>query len=60
MSKYPTLSPEDEFVCLCAICQKGIMESQLGTGKIVDQKIYKCGELSYIELAHRECAPDWE
>jgi hypothetical protein len=46
----------DKLICACAICRKDIFKGQ----PMVDQFIYKCGELSYISLAHKECAPEWE
>lgn len=42
------------FVCACCVCRKDILEGQ----DIVDNEVYKCGELHYIELAHKNCAPE--
>lgn len=42
-------------ICLCAICREMLFEGD----ELVDQRVYKCGELSYINLAHAECAPEW-
>lgn len=42
-------------ICLCAICREMLVEGDL----LVDQKVFKNGELSYINLAHVECAPEW-
>jgi ribosomal protein S27AE len=39
-------------VCACAVCWKDIFEGAV----MADHKRFKCGELSYIELAHIECA----
>ena len=47
---------DNKLICACAVCRKDIFKGQ----PMVDQFIYKCGELSYIELAHKECAPQWE
>ena len=42
-------------ICLCSICQEMLYEGD----KLVDNKVFKSGELSYIELAHEACAPEW-
>ena len=39
-------------VCACAVCRRDIFEGD----KMGDHKVFKCGELSYIELAHHDCA----
>ena len=39
-------------ICLCAICRDMLHEGD----QLADCKVYKNGELSYIELAHRDCA----
>lgn len=54
-----------KIVCACSVCSLDIHE---GT-KMADLKVFKCGELSYIALAHYGCAieenrkgvsPKWE
>ena len=37
---------------LCAVCRVTL----LGAIALADHAVYKCGELSYIELAHVGCA----
>ncbi len=39
----------------CAVCEEPIRH----TRDMVDNYVYKCGELHYIELAHNKCAPGW-
>jgi hypothetical protein len=43
-------------ICLCACCRNPITKAQAKDKDIADHKVYKCGELSYIELAHKYCA----
>lgn len=38
-------------ICSCDVCRKDIVEGQ----PMADHKVFKCGELSYIALAHKEC-----
>lgn len=46
---------EDD-VCLCAKCTDMLTNGD----DVVQHPVYKwCGELSYIELAHRDCLPEW-
>ena len=40
----------------CSSCGKPLENGQL----IVDQEIYKCGELDFIELFHRDCEPQFD
>mgnify|MGYP003134525319 CR=1 FL=1 len=47
---------EEKLICACAVCRQDVLEGQ----DLVDNFVYKCGELAYIELAHKECAPEWE
>ncbi len=42
-------------VCTCAACGQMMTEET----DMVQNPVYKCGELSYIELAHRTCLPEW-
>ena len=42
-------------ICTCAECGKMMFEGD----DLVQNPVYKCGELSYIELAHRACIPAW-
>lgn len=39
-------------ICLCTICREMLHEGE----RLADCKVYKNGELAYIELAHRDCA----
>lgn len=41
-----------EVICACAVCGKPIFEGS----PMADHKVYKLGELAYIELAHLDCA----
>ncbi len=41
-----------EELCLCAFCREILYAGDA----LADNYVYKLGELSYIELAHRECA----
>lgn len=41
-------------ICACAICAKILYEGD----KLADLKVFKCGELSYIALAHESCAKE--
>ena len=38
--------------CACAICTVMLTRND----ELADRYVYKCGELSYIELAHVACA----
>lgn len=40
-------------ICTCAFCGEWLYQFDT----IADNKVFKCGELSYIELAHATCAP---
>lgn len=44
-----------EEICLCAECRKMLHKGD----DIVQNPVYKLGELNYIELAHRKCLPEW-
>lgn len=44
-----------EDICLCTVCN-GMLK---GGDDIVDYFNYKFGELDSIDLAHKNCAPDW-
>lgn len=46
-------------ICLCAVCQKPILQYDLDRELVADHFVYKCGELDEIELAHLSCARDW-
>jgi hypothetical protein len=46
---------EQNMLCLCAVCRQGIHEDT-PPAEVAENRVYKCGDLSYIELAHRECA----
>lgn len=50
-----TIEPT-ETICLCACCGNPVTRGQAKEGDIADHKVYKCGELSYIEIAHKYCA----
>lgn len=39
-------------VCLCAVCRRMLFEGDV----LADNRVYKLGELAYIELAHVACA----
>lgn len=53
-------------ICLCSVCRKMLYEGD----RIADLKVFKCGELDEILLAHEDCAasanrsfphePQWE
>lgn len=43
-----------EEICLCAFCRKMLYEGD----EMAQHPVYKCGELSYVSLAHKECAPE--
>ena len=47
---------EEKLICACAVCRQDVLEGQ----DLVDNFVYKCGELHYIELAHKQCAPEWD
>ncbi len=51
------MSDTDDMVCICPFCEKAIWNHELYNQEVAENKIYKCGELSYIELAHIDCAP---
>jgi len=42
-------------ICACAACDRPMFEGD----DMVQRPVIKCGELSYIELAHRACVPAW-
>ena len=42
------------FNCACTVCGKNMRGSQ--PAEVAEHAKYKCGELSYVELAHIECA----
>lgn len=44
-----------EEVCLCAVCRESIYQDELVGHTIVDNKIYKNGDLDSIELMHERC-----
>ena len=44
-----------KLICSCAACHVNMFEGE----DLVQNPVYKCGELSYIELAHRKCIPEW-
>lgn len=39
-------------VCACDVCRRDIYDGDA----MADHKVFKCGELSYIALAHKDCA----
>lgn len=41
-----------EIICGCTVCMGLMYEGD----KLADHHVYKYGELSYIELAHKSCA----
>ena len=49
-----------QYTVYCAICGDGIDEAMFGTGQLADNKVYKLGELAYIELAHTECTKGYQ
>ena len=47
----------------CACCSEPLAwdkDAQRVAQDVAINDVYKCGELSYTELAHPECAPEWE
>jgi len=42
-------------ICSCAKCHATMFEGD----DLVQNFVYKCGDLQYIELAHRTCLPEW-
>ena len=38
-------------ICLCSVCGADVFIGD----DLIENKVYKCGELSYISLTHREC-----
>lgn len=44
-----------EFETYCALCGDRLANS-LKAHELAENRVIKCGELSYIELAHRACA----
>ncbi len=38
-------------ICLCAICGTDVFVGD----DLVEKKVYKCGDLSYISIWHRQC-----
>jgi len=51
-----TVKGSKEEICLCASCRNMLYEGD----DLVDNVVMKCGELHYIELAHKNCMPEWE
>ncbi len=51
-----TVKGSKEERCLCACCRNMLYEGD----DLVDNVVMKCGELHYIELAHKNCMPEWE
>ena len=39
----------------CSVCDEPIYESQLDGETVDENRVYKCGELQYIELFHTKC-----
>lgn len=39
----------------CPFCDSPITDAHFKAGVVADNEIYKCGELSSIELAHTAC-----
>lgn len=42
-------------ICACAGCREDLFKGD----DLVQNPVYKMGELDYIELAHRACIPEW-
>lgn len=42
----------------CCLCDEPITQLHFDECRVSDHKIYKCGELSYIELAHTWCTSE--
>ena len=45
-----------EELCGCSICGVTLKKSD----DLVQNPVYKHGELQCIELAHRSCVPEWD
>ncbi len=45
--------------CYCPFCNGPIFNRDFDGSALVQNPVYKSGELSYIELAHRPCQPEW-
>ena len=43
----------------CSVCDEPIYESQLDGETVHENRVYKCGELQYIELFHATCAYEY-
>ena len=50
-----------QIICLCACerCRQPIRANECEAGDVVQNPVFKSGELAYIELAHRDCIPEW-
>ena len=46
-------------VTTCCICLQSITQQEINSDSIVDNKVYDSDGLSYIELAHTKCKPEW-
>lgn len=44
--------------CYCPICSQPITDDMFDGIQLMDHYVYKCGELSYIELAHTACGEE--
>ena len=51
-----TVKGSKEEICLCASCRNMLYEGD----DLLDNVVMKCCELHYIELAHKNCMPEWE
>jgi hypothetical protein len=49
----------NDIVCSCSVCDEPIYESQLDGETVDENRVYKCGELQYIELFHATCAEEY-
>jgi hypothetical protein len=49
----------NDIVCGCSVCDGPIYESQLDGETVDENRVYKCGELQYIELFHATCAYEY-
>jgi hypothetical protein len=45
----------ENMVVGCAECGKDIILGVTNPETLVDRKVYKCGELAYIEIVHKSC-----
>jgi hypothetical protein len=45
----------NDIVCSCSVCGGPIYDSQLDGETVDENRVYKCGELQYIELSHAKC-----